>query len=256
MAEFCLRALVIAVAAYFCGCLNGAVIVSKYILRDDVRGHGSGNAGLTNFHRTFGGKLTAAVLLLDIVKMVAAVLIGTFVAARLSAAGQVLGPDISVAWETLLGSLTGTEQNSVLGLVALMGGEADLSGFRDYAALAKYWSGLFCLLGHMFPCTFGFKGGKGVLSGATLLFCLDWRMGLMALALFAVLVALTRYVSLGSCAAALCFPLGTVFFVSRDPIIVVLSIGMAALVIFMHRGNIRRLLKGEENRFSLRREKS
>ena len=46
-----------------CGCFNGAVIVSKYILRDDVRNHGSGNAGLTNFYRTFGGPLTAVVIL-------------------------------------------------------------------------------------------------------------------------------------------------------------------------------------------------
>ena len=47
-----------AIFAYFCGCFNGAVIVSKYILRNDVRNHGSGNAGLTNFFRTFGGPLT------------------------------------------------------------------------------------------------------------------------------------------------------------------------------------------------------
>ena len=56
-------AALIAVIAYLCGCFNGAVIVSKYILRDDVRNHGSGNAGLTNFHRTFGGGLTAVVIL-------------------------------------------------------------------------------------------------------------------------------------------------------------------------------------------------
>ena len=66
---------VAAVFAYFCGCFNGAVIVSKYILRDDVRTHGSGNAGLTNFHRTFGGPLTLVVILLDVVKAVAAVLV-------------------------------------------------------------------------------------------------------------------------------------------------------------------------------------
>ena len=48
----------VAAIAYFCGCFNGAVIISKYILRDDVRRHGSGNAGLTNFYRTFGGPLS------------------------------------------------------------------------------------------------------------------------------------------------------------------------------------------------------
>ena len=55
MGEFWIRAVAAAAIAYFCGCFNGAVIVSKYILRDDVRTHGSGNAGLTNFYRTFGG---------------------------------------------------------------------------------------------------------------------------------------------------------------------------------------------------------
>ena len=68
--------LVTAVAGYFLGCFNGAVIVSKYILRDDVRTHGSGNAGLTNFHRTFGGPLTFVVILCDVLKAVIAVLIG------------------------------------------------------------------------------------------------------------------------------------------------------------------------------------
>ena len=60
-AALLLPALLVAVIAYFCGCFNGAVIVSKYILRDDVRTHGSGNAGLTNFYRTFGGPLTFVV---------------------------------------------------------------------------------------------------------------------------------------------------------------------------------------------------
>ena len=68
--------LVTAVAGYFLGCFNGAVIVSKYILRDDVRTHGSGNAGLTNFHRTFGGPLTLVGILCDVLKAVIAVLIG------------------------------------------------------------------------------------------------------------------------------------------------------------------------------------
>ena len=70
-----LPAVVTAVIAYLCGCFNGAVIVSKYILRDDVRGHGSGNAGLTNFYRTFGGPLTFVVILTDVLKAVVALLV-------------------------------------------------------------------------------------------------------------------------------------------------------------------------------------
>ena len=212
MEPFYLPALLIAVIAYFCGCFNGAVIVSKYILRDDVRTHGSGNAGLTNFHRTFGGKLTAVVLLLDVAKMVVAVFLGALVAGIVADAGE------------------------------------------TWPIFAKYWAGLWCLLGHMFPVTFGFKGGKGVLSGITLIFCLDWRMGLIALGLFVAAVALTRYISLGSCLGAVSFPVGTWLFVTRDDLLVLgLSILLGGLVILMHRGNLHRLIKGEERRFSLHR---
>ena len=74
--DMVLPLLLVAVAAYLCGCFNGAVIVSKYILRDDIRTHGSGNAGLTNFFRTFGGPLTFVVILTDVLKAVVAVWVG------------------------------------------------------------------------------------------------------------------------------------------------------------------------------------
>ena len=74
----------VAVVAYFLGCFNGAVVVSRYILRDDIRDHGSGNAGLTNFYRVFGGPLTAVVILSDVVKAVIAVLFAMFIAGHIS----------------------------------------------------------------------------------------------------------------------------------------------------------------------------
>ena len=83
-AAFALPAILTAVIAYFCGCFNGAVIVSKYILHDDIRTHGSGNAGLTNFFRTFGGPLTFAVILCDVLKAVIAILAGSFLVGALS----------------------------------------------------------------------------------------------------------------------------------------------------------------------------
>ena len=140
-AALLLPALLVAVIAYFCGCFNGAVIVSKYILRDDVRTHGSGNAGLTNFYRTFGGPLTLVVILCDVLKAVAAVWAGILMARY---------------WD---------------------------GGFWSQEAIvlvfAKYWAGLFCLLGHMFPCMFHFKGGKGILSGGTIAIMIDWRIALV-----------------------------------------------------------------------------
>ena len=74
----------VAVVAYFLGCFNGAVVVSRYVLRDDIRDHGSGNAGLTNFFRTFGGPLTFVVILSDAVKAVLAVLFAMFIAGNIS----------------------------------------------------------------------------------------------------------------------------------------------------------------------------
>lgn len=207
--ELVLRAAAIAAIAYFLGCFNGAVIVSKYILKDDVRNHGSGNAGLTNFYRTFGGVLTLVVIFTDMVKAVLAVWIGIL---------------ISSSWAT-----------------PIWGSELVVYG--------KYWAGLFCLLGHMFPCMFHFKGGKGILSGGVVTLMIDWRVALVVWAGFIILVALTKYVSLGSCWAAVCFPVvsGLVFW---DGIIFGLALFIGALVLYMHRGNIKRLLAKEENKLS------
>ena len=193
-----------AAAAYFLGCFNGAVIISKYILRDDVRNHGSGNAGLTNFYRTFGGPLTLAVILCDVLKAVIAVWLGTW----------------------LLGQATG------------------------WLVMSKYWAGVFCLLGHMFPCMFHFKGGKGILSGGTIAIMIDWRVALVVWGGFLVLAVLTKYVSLGSLWAGVSFPFAS-WFVYHDWIILLLAIACGGLVTWGHRANVKRLLNGTENKFSL-----
>ena len=195
----------IALACYLLGCFNGAVIVSKYILRDDVRNHGSGNAGLTNFHRTFGGGLTLVVILCDVLKAVLAVLLGSWL-------------------------------------------------FWGNPMLGKYFAALFCLLGHMFPCMFHFKGGKGILSGGTIAIMLDWRIALVVWGGFIVLAVVTKYVSLGSCWAGASFPFAT-WFVYHDILLLILSIVIGGLILYMHRGNIHRLLTGTENKFSLHHKK-
>lgn len=203
--------LLVAAAAYFLGCFNGAVIVSKYILRNDIRNHGSGNAGLTNFHRVFGGGLTFVVILCDVIKAILAVLIGTMV----------------------IGTVMGGWMGPVLG---------------------KYWAGLFCLLGHMFPCMFQFKGGKGILSGGTIALMLDWRIALVVWGGFLILTTLTRWVSLGSCWAGASFPFAT-WFVYQDVILLLLAILIGGLILWKHRTNIGRLLKGEENKLTFHKKK-
>jgi len=200
-----LAAVGIAVLSYFLGCFNGAVVVSRYILRDDVRNHGSGNAGLTNFYRTFGGPLTLVVILSDAVKAVLAVLFAMWIAGTMS---------------------------------------------PELITLSKYWAGLFCLLGHMFPITFQFRGGKGILSGGTIALMIDWRVALVVWGGFLVLAILTRYVSLGSCWAGLSFPFVT-WFVYQDTLLTVLAVIIGGLILFKHRGNMVRIAKGTESKFAL-----
>ena len=209
--------LLVTAASYFLGCFNGAVIVSKYLLRDDVRNHGSGNAGLTNFHRVFGGPLTAVVILCAVLKAVVALLVSKY----LFSAGLVIFTS-----------------------------STDTSAF--WLPFAKYWAGLFCLLGHMFPCMFHFKGGKGILSGGTIAIMIDWRIALVVWGGFLILTALTRYVSLGSLWAGASFPFIS-WYCYPDSVIVILAFACGGLVVWQHRANIKRLLSGTENKFSFHR---
>ncbi len=203
----------VAVVAYFLGCFNGAVVVSRYILRDDIRDHGSGNAGLTNFYRVFGGPLTAAVILSDALKAVLAVLFAMFIAGHIS---------------------------------------------PELVTLSKYWAGAFCMIGHMFPCTFQFRGGKGVLSGSAVALMIgiggdgalpSWIVPVTVWVGFIVLVAATRYVSLGSCWGGASF-IAASWIVYQDPLILLLAAVMGGLLLWGHRGNMVRLVKGTESKFA------
>ncbi len=125
---------------------------------------------------------------------------------------------------------------------------------NDNAPLGKLVAGVFVILGHMFPVYFGFRGGKGVLVGAVMLALFDYRIFFIAFAFFMAAVVITKWVSLGSILAAVSCPI-TTFFFYRDPMLTAMIFGMAVGVIFMHRSNILRIVKGEENRFSFKRKK-
>ena len=189
--------------AYFLGNLNGAIVVSKTLMKDDVRAHGSGNAGLTNFFRTYGGFQSLLVIAIDAVKCILACLI----------AGWLL---------------------------------------PEFGVTARMAAGLAAILGHSYPVFAGFRGGKGILCGATLAGCVDWRILLLILAVFVITVALTRYVSLGSVLGATVFGVSFVVFHWGDWVSCALAVITAAFVIFCHRSNIVRLLKGTESKLSFR----
>lgn len=191
------KVLLTIVFSYLVGSVSMAIILTKYVFHDDVRNHGSGNAGATNVARTFGWGPGLIVLFFDFLKCAIAMRFG--------------------GW--LLGDL-GT-------------------------AIA----GISCLIGHCYPVFFNFHGGKAVSTGLCVAMLTDWRAGLIVLGVFLVVVLSTKIVSLSSMAGALALIIAS-FVLSITKPLRILAFFTGAFVIFMHRTNIRRLLKGEESKFS------
>ena len=111
--------------------------------------------------------------------------------------------------------------------------------------------GLGVILGHDFPALLGFKGGKGILSGVTVALMMDWKLGLLVFAIFLAAYLLTRYVSLGSVLSSGSFGF---FYAWAHPgrlFPILVGFTLSALIVWMHRGNIVRLVKGEERKTNL-----
>lgn len=195
--------IVTALVCYFLGNHNGAICVSA-MLHDDVRSHGSGNAGLTNFIRSYGTGRALLVILIDVGKAILACLI----------AGIALAP-------------------------------------FGYELEGRVLGGVCVMLGHDFPALQGFRGGKGILSGWFIAWMVDWRIGGMIFLVFALVYGLTHYVSLASVLAAMTFGVGFVVFHLDNTLVLIGGVFMSLLTIFMHRGNISRLLKGQERKTNL-----
>lgn len=196
-------AIITALACYLLGNLNGAVLVS-FMMHDDVRTHGSGNAGLTNFIRNYGASRSAMVIAIDVIKAVLA----CFMAGLIFEA-------------------------------------------HDMVLEGRTLGGIFVMLGHDFPALLGFKGGKGILSGWFIAWVIDWRIGLLIAIVFFTAYLLTQYVSLGSILAAATFGVGFVIFHHDNVFVMLGGIFMGLLTVFMHRGNLMRLFRGEETKTNL-----
>ena len=122
-------------------------------------------------------------------------------------------------------------------------------------------AGIAVVLGHTFPVFFGFKGGKGVATSLGVLLMSNWQIGLICLVFALVLMALTRMVSLGSCVAAILFPILTLFINEHYTVLTdgksgrvyfIYSVILAIIVLYNHRENIKRILNGTENKLSFK----
>ncbi len=219
--------LIVAVGSYLLGSLNAAVIISKLSGHGDIRKMGSGNAGTTNMLRSVGKAAAGLTLALDAFKCVVAI-----VPTRI--------------WFTAL---------------------CDMNGIDPHIAnYGIYIAGFFCMLGHIFPLYFKFKGGKGVVTLATTIALLDGRVFLVCFGIFALIFFTTKMMSLCSIIGSICYPIVTfcfVFFVDYRMGLVETGINMTyvismtviaavlgGVVILKHASNIRRILNGTEKKVS------
>ena len=201
---FVVSVAVVIIAAYLLGSINFAIIISGKKYKQDIRDHGSKNAGMTNMMRTYGKKAAGLTLLGDALKAVAACLVGY----------------------VLIGSL------------------------------GAYIAGLFCILGHIFPIFYRFKGGKGVVTTAVAILMCNPIVFVVLFLLFVIIVLFTKYISLGSVVCVMLYPLlldsiSRIFTGSPTPYVVFAMI-TAVVVVVKHWGNIKRLAAGKESKFSFK----
>ena len=195
---------------YFLGSLNFSIIVVRMMTGRDIRDMGSKNAGLTNTLRCAGKSCALFTLLGDLLKGIIAVALARGLCHLLHA-----------------GLMPGNDTHYI-----------------------GYIAGFFAILGHVFPIYYSFKGGKGVLVGAASFLAVDYKVFLALLAIFAVILALSKYVSLASIISTAYCPLATLlmswlidgYSFGRSFLYLIMSLPMAAMVIWMHRSNIQKNL--------------
>ena len=219
--------LLVAAAGYLLGSISFAIILTRVFAHEDVRSHGSGNAGATNVLRVAGKKASALTFLCDFLKCALSVAIGYY----------------------------------ALHFICLANGIDPV-----LARLGMYAAGFCCIIGHMYPLYFGFRGGKGVVTAAAMILLLDWRAFLICYAFFALVFAWKKTVSLASICGCLLYPIVTFFITffidykigGLPGFYVAMATAVAALigatVIVKHRANIKRILAGEEKPISFKKE--
>ena len=211
---------IVVLLSYIVGSIPTSVMLSKWKHGFDIRTKGSGNAGGTNVFRVLGWRSGIFVMAMDVLKGV----IATTIVARLF-------------WDPTLPFYNHTP-------------------FDDFTIIQMICGGA-AIIGHVWTVFAGFRGGKGIATGAGMLIGIVPTEFAVSVAVFLVVVFAYRYVSLGSIAAASAFPLSLIFRynILNDEIhsyrtLVFFSVGVALFLIYAHRANIRRLIDGTENKIT------
>jgi glycerol-3-phosphate acyltransferase PlsY len=206
--------LIVAIVSYLLGSIPFGYLLVRIFRGEDIRQIGSGNIGATNVARSGAKGLGIATLALDAIKGALAV----WLAALLASSKYNLCGDF-VVFPCVL-------------TLRLMS-----------------WAALFAVIGHVFPVWLRFKGGKGVATALGVFCVLFPKAILVALAIFILVVAVTRYVSLGSILGAIAFPVAAYFMQNPDWLSLLLASGVSLIIVLKHHQNIGRLMAGTESRF-------
>ncbi|QEY34018.1 glycerol-3-phosphate 1-O-acyltransferase PlsY [Caproiciproducens galactitolivorans] len=226
--DFALPTVIVAIISYLLGSISFSIIFTKLFNKVDIRTMGSGNAGATNVLRSVGTKAAIFTFIFDFLKGAISVIIGK----------AVFGYFCDMADASLM--------------------------IVQYGA---YIAGMACVIGHIYPIYFGFKGGKGVLTSAAMIALIDWRVFIVVISIFIIVFLITRIVSLSSMLAAGSFPIATfliTYFLdyrsgSLSPEVTltyvwvtsVIALIMALTIIYEHRSNIERIKNGTEKKLTI-----
>jgi glycerol-3-phosphate acyltransferase PlsY len=225
-AEFLLPSLLAATASYLIGSVSFSIIFTRIFAKKDVRQVGSGNAGMTNVLRAAGKFPAGLTFACDFIKCVAAICFSLFI----------------------FNVFTGVGSSDVLNNIFV--------NSNVEVIFIKFLSGLFCMIGHIYPLYFGFRGGKGVVTMSALVFMISWQAYIICMSIFLIAVIISRIVSLSALISVSSLPFATFgvtwaaggkteFLIANT----LFALVMAAIIYITHIPNLKRLAAGTEPKF-------
>lgn len=224
--NFPLQILIISILSYLIGSISFPIIVTKFFKKNqDIRDLGSGNAGFTNVLRSVGVLPAVITFIGDFFKCFAAISLSRLIFSYFSC--DAIPKDFILLY-------------------------------------VSYISGFLCIIGHIYPCFFKFRGGKSIIASFSMMMATHWQVGLIILGIFLIVLLLFKIISLASITCATLYP--TVNIVSMKLLIfnqvndyfsfhyiiftTIISILVMAIVVYKHSPNIKRLLNGTEKKIT------